>query len=82
MMVNRKLKQELELRDKMFQDFREMKEKELSELRKINQDLEKRLHSLVHPNETVSLLDQQRGICPVVVYVCNYYFACTLKRTL
>ncbi|KAL5479515.1 hypothetical protein EMCRGX_G023042 [Ephydatia muelleri] len=55
-----KLKQELELRDKMFQDFWEMKEKELSELRKINQDLEKRLHSLVHPNETVSLLDQQR----------------------
>lgn len=63
-MVNlfRKLKRELELRDKMFQDFREMKEKELSELRKINQDLENRLHSLVHPNETISLLDQQRGV--------------------
>ena len=58
----RMLEHELELRDKMFQDFREMKERELSELRKINHDLEIRLHSLVHPNESISLVDHQRGL--------------------
>lgn len=61
------LQRQLELRDKMFRDFREVKEKEISELRKINQDLELRLHSLVHPDEAISLLDQQRDLASTAI---------------
>lgn len=63
--VCRSLHEELDIREKMFQEFREVKEREIAELKKINQDLEKRVHALqVQENQqqVLSFLPAVKGM--------------------
>ena len=55
----------MDIREKMFQEIREVKEREIAELKKINQDLEMRLHALeVEENqqEVLSFLPAVKGM--------------------
>ena len=78
----RMLEQELELRDRMFQEYREGKEREVAELTRIKQDLEIRLQAALDSQDgsTLDFLDPSaKGLlCGMYAHDC---ILCDLKNS-
>ena len=65
------LEEELVLRDQMFQEYRESKERDIAELTRIKHDLEIRLQAALDSQDSLNLLDPSTSVKGV-----SYMVAC------
>ena len=65
------LEEELVLRDQMFQEYRESKERDIAELTRIQHDLEVRLQAALDSQDSLNLLDPSTSVKGV-----SYMVAC------
>ena len=65
------LEEELVLRDQMFQEYRESKERDIAELTRIKHDLEVRLQAALDSQDSLNLLDPSTSVKGV-----SYMVAC------
>ena len=69
------LEEELVLRDQMFQEYRESKERDIAELTCIKQDLEVRLQAALDSQDSLDLLDPStslKGVSCMLVLLCQH----------
>ena len=69
------LEEELVLRDQMFQEYRESKERDIAELTRIKQDLEVRLQAALDSQDSLDLLDPStslKGVSCMLVLLCQH----------
>ena len=75
------LEEELVLRDQMFQEYRESKERDIAELTRIKQDLEVRLQAALDSQDSLNLLDPSTSVKGVSCMVaCAAVSACIVPH--
>ena len=63
------------MRDQMFQEYRESKERDIAELTRIKQDLEVRLQAALDSQDSLDLLDPStslKGVSCMLVLLCQH----------